>query len=112
MTRLPVLASTALVLMASALYPALAQQRNQQFTIVNGKDTPIEYVYFAACGAGEWGKDRLGARETIEPGARRRFTMPVTGNDCCYDLRAKMYTLATLQKLNVDICREPEWVVK
>jgi hypothetical protein len=111
MTRLRIMAS-AILAGSLALYPASAQQRNQDITIINGSDTPIEYVYFAACGAGNWGKDRLGAHETIKPGGRRKFTARVTAGDCCFDLRAMFYTLATLQKLNVDVCQTPEWVVK
>ncbi len=111
MSRLRVLAAAVLAA-ALALCPASAQQKDQTITIVNGAQTPIEYVYFAACGAGEWGKDRLGAHETIKPGARRTFTARITAGDCCFDLRAQFYTLTTFQKLNVDVCKTPEWVVR
>jgi len=96
----------------TALCPAAAQQKDQRIVITNGRSNPIEYFYFAACGAGEWGKDRLGAKEVIQPGAKRQFTTRVTGGDCCHDLRAKMATGGSHQKLAVDICREPEWVVR
>jgi hypothetical protein len=111
MSRLRI-AAAAILAGSLAFHPASAQQKNQTITIVNGGDNPIEYVYFAACGAGDWGKDRLGAHETIKPGARRKFTARVTAGECCFDLRAKFYTLATFQKLNVDVCQTPEWVVK
>jgi hypothetical protein len=94
------------------LLPAAAQQREQRIVITNGSDNPIEYLYFAACGAGEWGKDRLGAKEVIQPGAKRQFATKVAGSECCHDLRAKMATGGSHQKLAVDVCREPEWVVR
>jgi hypothetical protein len=95
-----------------AQWPAAAQQRDQRIVITNGADNPIEYLYFAACGAGEWGKDRLGAKEVIQPGAKRQFTTRVTGSDCCHDLRVKMATGGSHQKLAVDVCQTPEWVVR
>ena len=95
------------------LWSASAQQpKDHRIAITNGTDTPIEYFYFAACGASEWGKDRLGAKEIIEPGERRQFSTRASGADCCHDMRAKMSTGATFQKLAVDVCREPEWVVR
>lgn len=100
------------VLCSLALCPAAAQQKDQRFTVTNGADNPIEFFYFAACGAGDWGKDRLGAKEVIQPGGKRQFTARVTGSDCCYDMRAKMATGGSHQKLSVDVCRTPEWVVR
>ena len=98
--------------LSTALLPAAAQQKEQSIVIINGSDTPIEYVYLAACDAGDWGKDRLRTKEIIEPGARRTFKARITGGNCCHDMRAKMYTGASFQKLAVDICREPEWTVR
>lgn len=92
--------------------PASAQQKDQRITVTNGSDVPIEFLYFAACGASEWGKDRLGKNELIEPGQKRQFKTSITGNDCCHDFRAKMTSAATFQKLAVDVCNQPEWVVK
>jgi hypothetical protein len=95
-----------------ALCPTHAQQKTQRILVTNGADIPIEFFYFAACGAGEWGKDRLGAKEVIQPGARRQFITKVTGSDCCHDMRAMMATGGSFQKLAVDVCRNPEWVVR
>ena len=56
------------------------------------------------------GQGPLGAKEIIEPGARKLFSIK-GGGDCCHDLRAKLQTVASRQKLNADVCRDPEWVV-
>jgi hypothetical protein len=92
--------------------PLPAQENAHLLTVTNGTDVAIEYFYFATCGGGEWGKDRLGASETIKPGTRKVFSLKGGKNDCCYDLRVKLQTIASRQKLNVDICRESEWVVR
>jgi hypothetical protein len=89
-----------------------AQEGNHLLTVSNGTDVAVEFFYFATCGGGEWGKDRLGANETIKPGARKVFSIKGGKDDCCYDLRAKLQNSASRQKLNVDICRESEWVVR
>ncbi len=80
--------------------------------MINGTDIAIEYFYFASCGGGEWGRDRLGAKEIIKPGARKVFSSKGGNDDCCQDMRAKLQTGASRQKLNADICRETEWLVK
>jgi hypothetical protein len=111
MPLLRILAVAGLACIA-AVWPASAQQKDQRIVVTNAADSPIEFFYFAACGAGEWGKDRLGAKEIIQPGAKRQFTTRVTAGDCCHDMRAKMATGASFQKLAVDVCRDPEWVVR
>jgi len=103
----------AVVALAAALAasPATAQQNGHRFTVINGADVAIEYFYVASCGAGAWGKDRLGAKEIIKPGARKQFGIRGGNDDCCHDMRAKLQTGASRQKLNADVCRESEWVV-
>jgi hypothetical protein len=91
---------------------ASAQQAEHRFTVTNGTGAAIDYVYVAACGAGTWGKDRLGAKESIKPGAKRVFSITGAQDACCHDLRIKLQTGASRQKLDVDVCREPEWVVR
>jgi hypothetical protein len=97
---------------AVVLGPALAQQRQYPFTVVNEADAPIEYFYFSACGANDWRSDRLGPREIIREGARRRFDMYDGVADCCRDMRATLATGAARQKLGVDVCRESQWIVR
>jgi hypothetical protein len=105
--------SSRIVALAAALAasPATAQHNEHRFTVTNGTDVAIEYFYVASCGAGAWGKDRLGAKEIIKPGARKQFGIRGSNDDCCQDMRAKLQTGASRQKLNADVCRESEWVV-
>jgi len=91
---------------------ALAQQRQYPFTVVNQTGAPIEYFYFSACGANDWRSDRLGPREVIAKGARRRFDMYDGIADCCRDMRATLATGAARQKIGVDVCRETQWIVR
>jgi hypothetical protein len=92
--------------------PADAQQGGHKFTVINDADVAIEYFYAAPCGGDGWGKDRLAAREIIKPGARKQFSFKSRDSDCCYDLRVTLYTGASRQKLNADICREPDWTIR
>ena len=91
---------------------AASAQQERYVTVINQTDAAVEYFYAAACGGGGWGKDRLGAKEIIDPGVRRQFKLSAAREGCCYDLRAKLHTGATQQKLNVDLCREPEWIIR
>lgn len=107
-----VLAVAGLAALAVLVGPAAAQQRQYPFAVINDTDAPIEYFYFSACDANNWRSDRLGAREVIAPGARRRFNMHDGIRDCCRDMRATLATGAARQKLGVDVCRETQWVVQ
>ncbi|MBX9588760.1 MAG: hypothetical protein K2X43_05605 [Hyphomonadaceae bacterium] len=104
--------ATAAMAAALAGHPLSAQPSEHPLTVTNSTDMAIGYLYVAGCGAGEWGKDRLGAKEIIEPGARKLFSIKGGKDDCCYDLRAKLQSGASRQKLAVDLCREAEWVVR
>jgi hypothetical protein len=97
---------------ALAASPVMAQQKELRLIVINGTGVAIEYFYFAGCGGGEWGRDRLGAKELIEPGARRSFSFRISTGKCCHDLRAKLHTGASRQKLNADLCRDAEWIVQ
>jgi hypothetical protein len=102
----------ALAALVAVVGPVAAQQREYRFEVINVADAAIEYFYFSACDANNWRSDRLGRREVIEPGARRRFNMYDGIADCCRDLRAKLATGAARQKRGVDVCRETQWVVQ
>lgn len=111
MTNFRILACAALGAVLTAV-AATAQQKEHRLIVTNGTDVAIEYFYFASCGAGEWGRDRLGAKEIIKPGSRKVFSIKGRNSDCCHDLRAKLLTGASRQKLGTDICREPEWLIQ
>lgn len=104
--------AVAAIVAALAAGPAMAQQKEHRLTVANDTDQAIEYFYFASCGAGEWGQDRLGNKEIIKPGARKVFSIRSASEHCCYDLRAKLQTGASRQKVNADICGGFEWMVR
>jgi hypothetical protein len=91
---------------------AAAQRQDFRVTVTNGAIDAVEYFYFSECGINNWGKDRLGSKEVISPGARRRFDMYEGNADCCRDMRAILSTGASRQRLGVDVCRKKEWVVR
>ena len=97
---------------ALGVVPADAQQnRNYSFVIVNDADAPIDYFYFSACGANNWGGDRLG-RERIDQGARRRFNMHDGDRRLLPRHARQAGDRRRRQKLGVDVCRERQWVVQ
>ena len=93
-----------------AVAPATAQDYGM--TIINGTNTTIEFFYFSECSHNDWLRDRLGNNEVIRPGQRRHFDMYDGVRDCCRDMRAKFTNGATRDKMNVNVCREAEWVVR
>lgn len=55
-------------------------------TITNASDQTILIVNFSTCDDPSWGDDRLGASETIAPGASRSWDVAPG----CYDVRARV----------------------
>ena len=53
-------------------------------SLTNNASIPIVRVAYSGCDESDWGPNRLGADETIAPGAVRSFTVPPG----CYDVRA------------------------
>jgi len=100
------------VVLAALSGPAEAQRPDYRLTVTNNTSIPLEYFYFSECSTNNWGKDRLGAKEVIEPGRRRVFDMHDGIADCCRDMRVMFTTGATRQRLGVDVCRESEWIVR
>lgn len=52
--------------------------------IQNNMIGPVIFVFFRSCGSFQWGEDRLGETERIEPGDDREWTVEAG----CWDLRA------------------------
>ena len=63
---------------------ATAPSANATLSLGNGANVAIQSVFISGCDESTWGEDRLGASETIAPGASRTFTLPAG----CYDIRA------------------------
>jgi len=53
--------------------------------MVNQTNAAIYYVYISSCSSSDWGQDRLGDSETVQPGATRTFTL----SPGCWDLKAR-----------------------
>jgi hypothetical protein len=92
--------------------PAEAQKREYRVTVTNSTNFNLEYFYFSACGTNDWGSDRLGKREVIEPGRSRIFNLHDGNDDCCRDMRATFASSASRQRLGVDVCKIKEWVLR
>lgn len=85
-----VVAATAMVLGLAACGDGKATGVTEQSTLVlrNDAPVPIQFVQFARCTDESWGPDRLGATETIAPGAIRTWNIAPG----CWDLRATTST--------------------
>jgi hypothetical protein len=92
--------------------PAGAQRRDYRVMVVNDTNFAVEYFYFSRCATNDWGHDRLGRREIIDPGGQRVFDMYDGIDDCCRDMRAVFASQAARQRLGVDVCRESKWVLR
>lgn len=89
-----------------------AQQQDYRMAVINGSNVPIETFQFSECSSNDWRADRLGATEVIGAGASRVFDMYDGIRDCCRDLKAKFSNGAARERMNVNVCREAEWVVR
>lgn len=93
MLRVLTLASSALVLFACGGAPApqaappasgapsTGGQDQPALVVQNSGDRPICAVYFSPSDFETWGRNQLGAAETIEPGTTRGFYMPAGSYD-------------------------------
>ena len=63
---------------------APAPSADATLSLSNGANVAIQSVFISSCDETTWGEDRLGATETIAPGASRTFSLPAG----CYDIRA------------------------
>jgi hypothetical protein len=95
-----------------SISPAAAQQEDYRMAVINGSNIPIETFQFSECSSNDWRADRLGATEVIGAGASRVFDMYDGIRDCCRDLKAKFSNGVARERMNVNVCRESEWVVR
>ena len=75
----------AVLLLLALAAPALAQNPNPSFNIVNRGRADIKEVYATPAGMTTWGRDRL-ARAPVQPGQNAPVRLPADGN-CVYDIR-------------------------
>ena len=110
--RVDVLGGFAALVLAAfvSISPAAAQQQDYRMAVINGSNTPIETFQFSECSSNDWRADRLGATEVIGAGASRVFDMYDGIRDCCRDLKAKFSNGVARERMNVNVCRESEWM--
>ncbi|MDB5414702.1 MAG: hypothetical protein JWR10_3037 [Rubritepida sp.] len=65
--------------------PAPSGGGNPSFRLENRAPNVVNNVYISLSATQNWGPDRLGANEVVQPGATRAFNLPV--GDCMYDIR-------------------------
>jgi hypothetical protein len=88
---------------SSAAAPATAQSNDPSFRIVNRTTSVVQEVYASPVKDQNWGLDRLGGSEVLQPGASRIVRLPVDGN-CLYDLRFVYGDGRSEEKRNLNTC--------
>lgn len=78
-------------------------------TLVNNSGQAVCYVYISPTTDDTWGSDWLGSAETVAPGGRRAFSVPIGA----YDLRADDCSHIELDvQQGVTISSSMEWVIR
>ncbi|MBR0656895.1 hypothetical protein [Plastoroseomonas arctica] len=91
----------ALALLSATLsLPALAQNCDTSFTVVNSSGRTIMEIYFSPASQNSWGVDQLGT-EVLAAGASKAFRPTVGG---AYDFRMVFDGGAPVERRGVDIC--------
>jgi uncharacterized membrane protein YgcG len=72
-------------------------------TVTNRSDHTITELRVSRSRDDDWGDDRLGPAELIEPGSA--VTLRLTGADCAYDVQAKYDNGRLEERRGVDVCR-------
>ena len=81
------------------------------FTVINAGTDTVFHVFASRCEDGNWGNDRLGSNEVINPGQRRTLSLYDGTGPCCFDLRARFKNGAKRDFMKVDVCRLTHWTV-
>ena len=82
--------------------PAIAQQPNPSFNLVNHTRNVINEVYASPAGMTSWGHDRLGD-VTIAPGRTAPIRLPADGN-CIYDVQVVYANGHTDEQRELNTC--------
>jgi hypothetical protein len=95
---------------AALVTPALADPSGQTrpveartLTVTNRSDHTITELRISRSRDDDWGDDRLGPAELIEPGSG--VTLRLTGTDCAYDVQVKYDNGRLEERRGVDVCR-------
>ncbi len=102
-----VLALAAIYMAASV--PAIAQEQNPSFNLVNKSAKPVRELYVTPAGDANWGKNRL-INGPIAPGGSFAVRRRIDGN-CIFDIRAVYADSAREEKRDINTCTTADVVV-
>jgi hypothetical protein len=83
--------------------PREVERANPSFTFVNRSGEPIREIYVSLTSQRNWGRDRLGPRLILPPGASMPIALPATGV-CTVDMRIVYMDGRILEQRNVETC--------
>jgi hypothetical protein len=79
------------------------QRGDPSFTFVNRSGETIREIYVSLTSERSWGRDRLGPRQILPPGASMPIALPRTGV-CTVDMRIVYMDGRILEQRNVETC--------
>jgi hypothetical protein len=83
--------------------PPVVQQPDPSFTFVNRSGDAIREIYVSLTSERNWGRDRLGPRQILPPGASMPIPLPRTGV-CSADIRVVYMDGRVLEQRNIETC--------
>jgi len=90
--------------------PRQAEAPNPSFTFVNRSGETIREIYVSLTSERNWGRDRLGPRQILPPGASMPIALPRAGG-CTVDMRVVYMDGRIMEQRNVETCsiRDYAW---
>jgi hypothetical protein len=79
------------------------EREDPSFTFVNRSGEPIREIYVSLTSERNWGRDRLGPRQILPPGASMPIGLPRIGV-CTVDMRIVYMDGRILEQRNVETC--------
>jgi hypothetical protein len=83
--------------------PREVEVADPSFTFVNRSGEPIREIYVSLTTERNWGRDRLGPRQILPPGASMPIGLP-RGGACTVDMRIVYMDGRILEQRNVETC--------
>ena len=90
--------------------PRQSEAPNPSFTFVNRSGETIREIYVSLTSERNWGRDRLGPRQILPPGASMPIALPRAGV-CTVDMRVVYMDGRIMEQRNVETCsiRDYAW---
>jgi hypothetical protein len=90
--------------------PRQSEAPNPSFTFVNRSGETIREIYVSLTSERNWGRDRLGPRQILPPGASMPIALPRAGG-CTVDMRVVYMDGRIMEQRNVETCsiRDYAW---